>query len=145
MQLICENGDIIESSSTYCDMKYCEKCSAPVISACPQCGTPIRGHEEGVSGYYHIPSYCRECGSPYPWTEKAIQSAACLLAEDENITAEECNRLIEILPDAMTETPRTNLAAVRIRKALKILGTFAADGLRQFVLDYGCDLLKNLI
>ena len=90
-----------------------------------------------------MPAYCRGCGKPYPWTERAIQATIELLAEDDNITADECNRLIEVLPDTISETPRTQLAIVRIKKALKYLGEFAADGIRQFIIDFGCELVKK--
>lgn len=51
--------------------------------------------------------------------------------------------LIDLLPDAMAETPRTNLAAARIKKAMSTAGSFLADGLRQFAIDFGCELLKK--
>lgn len=141
---ICEKGDIIETSQWFCDSKYCEKCNAPVISKCKVCGTPIRGHAENASGAYTLPLYCRECGNPYPWTAATLQATADILKEDDFINEEERSRLIEVLPDVISETPKTQLALVRIKKALRKLGTFAADGLRQFILDFGCELAKDL-
>ncbi len=140
---ICKNGHAISTSALSCDVEYCTECSAPVISACPNCQNMIRGHVYGVSGYYKVPSYCHKCGHAFPWTEKAIQSAIALLAEDENLTADECNRLIEVLPDTIAETPGTQLAAARFKKALRFLGDIAADGIRQFIIDFGCELMKK--
>ena len=140
---ICENGHTISTSADSCYDKHCFKCGAQVITSCPNCRSRIHGHDRGVSGYYEVPAYCRGCGKPYPWTERAIQATIELLAEDDNITADECNRLIEVLPDTISETPRTQLAIVRIKKALKYLGEFAADGIRQFIIDFGCELVKK--
>lgn len=140
---ICDNGHPVSTSAPTCDDRYCSICGAAVISSCPDCHTMIRGHRYGASGYYIIPAYCTACGKPFPWTDKAIQSAIALLAEDENITEDECNRLIEVLPDAISETPKTQLAAVRFKKALKYVGTFTAEGIRQFLIEFGCELMKN--
>ncbi len=140
---ICENGHPVETVSISCNDKHCSRCGAPVISACQNCHTMIRGHEYGACGYYRVPFYCCDCGKPFPWMEKAIQSTISLLAEDESITAEECNRLIEVLPDTIAETPATHLAAARIKKALKVVSKFTAESLCQFILEYGCELIQK--
>lgn len=140
---ICLNGHEISSSNRSCDFDYCTDCGAKVVHRCIFCSSEIKGHPYGECGYFDVPSYCHACGKPYPWTEAAIQATMELLAEDEHITTDECNRLAEILPDAISQTPRTNLAAVRIGKALKVLGNFAADGLKQFILDFGCEVIRQ--
>ncbi len=140
---ICTNGHVISASSIDCYDKYCSLCGAPVISACPDCLSTIKGHEYGCSGHFLVPAYCQNCGSPYPWTSSAIRATAQLLAEDELLTADECNNLVDVLPDVITETPRSKLAAARIGKALKVAGRFTADALRQFILDFGCEIVKR--
>lgn len=142
---ICENGHVLEVASFECDSLYCSECSAPIISMCPNCRSTIRGHEVGCSGHYRIPSYCDKCGNPYPWTFRAQAIAEAIIKEDTNISTDERDLLLDVVPDMIVETPKTRLAAVRIKKAFKVLGTFAADGLRQFLIDYGCDLLRQLI
>lgn len=52
-------------------------------------------------------------------------------------------KLIEILPDVISETPKTQLAAFRIQKAMTSCSKFLAEGLRQFAIDFGCELLKQ--
>ena len=47
-------------------------------------------------------------------------------------------KLIESLPDMLAETPRTQLAAVRYKKAAA-LGGFLAEGLRDFAVTFGCE------
>lgn len=142
---ICENGHAIETTATSCDIKHCSQCSAPVIHSCPSCGAQIKGHEYGASGSYAVPFYCWYCGKEYPWTESAITSAAHILAGEENLTAEECNRLIEVLPDVISETPKTNLAATRLRKAFAFMSDIAKSAIGEFVIKYGCNLIRTLL
>lgn len=53
--------------------------------------------------------------------------------------------LVESLPDIVTETPATDLAIVRVKKCLATAGKFTADAVRQFVIDFGCELaIKSL-
>ena len=148
---ICLNGHCIsdavdrypEGSQT-----FCEKCGAKTITECPNCGTKIKGsyYEEDASyiGFsYHKPAYCQYCGSPFPWTRSALEAAAELIKEDEGLPAIEQERLLEILPDIISETPKTNLAVARIKKVFVSIGSFAADGLGQFAIDFGCELAKK--
>lgn len=143
---ICENGHCLESLSHSCTDRFCSKCGAPVISKCPNCGSTIRGRSDGSYGFmveYTVPGYCRDCGKPYPWIDAAIQATVDLLAEDDSMSDKDREKLIEILPDAVTETPRSQLATARIKKALASLGNFAAEGLKQFLLDFGCEIVKQ--
>lgn len=142
---ICENGHVAEASSYRFLDKFCTQCGSPIIHLCPSCNERIDGLPQGCSGHFHAPSYCANCGKPFPWTEKAIVATLELLAEDDALTTEECNRLSDTLPDIMTETPRTQLAAARLRKALLVVGSVTGDALRQFVVEYGCAAIKTLL
>lgn len=53
------------------------------------------------------------------------------------------NSLVESLPNIVVETPATSLAAIRIKKFLASAGKFTADAVRQFVIDFGCELAKK--
>ncbi len=139
---LCENGHIIETSLPVCNDKYCARCGARVISQCPNCHATIQGHEHGVSGYYSIPSYCTGCGKPYPWLSASIEATTHMIEESELEYADQ-KRIIDILPDVITETPKTQLAAFRIQKAISSGSKFLAEGLRQFVIEFGCEVLKQ--
>lgn len=140
---ICENGHVVSSFEDHCANRYCKLCGAAVAAQCPSCNAVIQGNERGSSGSYHAPAYCHACGQPYPWIERTIRAVAELLAEDEAITPDECNRLIEVLPDTLAETPRTQLAVARIKKALKHLSSITSEALRQFLIDWACELVKK--
>jgi len=142
---ICENGHAVEIGMYSFRDKYCTICGANIIHQCPACKTTIKGLDEDTGGFFTVPSYCRNCGVPFPWTNRAIAATLELLAEDENITTEECNRLSDVLPDIMTETPRTQLAAARLRKAMTVIGSITCEALKQFVIDFGCEAVKLLL
>jgi len=143
---ICLNGHCTCSSvddDPEFSQNFCKTCGAKTITECPSCNAKIRGsynNEGSYFGQYCVPSYCYNCGAPYPWTKSALDAANELIAEDENLSEDDKTKLLESLPDIMTETPRTQLAATRIKKSLKIAGQFTAEAIRQFVVDFGCEL-----
>lgn len=150
---ICLNGDCISDRidvNKELSQKYCKKCGAKTITACPNCNTPIRGEYdvEGITviGYeYDVPAFCCECGTPYPWTKSALDSAELLISEDDVLTSDIKNKVIESLPDIIAETPRTQLAASRFKRALISAGKFTVDGMRQFAIEFGCELALKII
>lgn len=141
---ICGNGHAVSTLSNYCSDNFCSKCGAALISKCPDCGNTIKGRSVEFGGLtdYTVPAYCRFCGKPYPWTKAAIEATMYMLQESE-LSDEEQRKLIEVLPDVIAETPKTQLAAVRIQKAMKTAGAYVAEGIRDFVISFGCELLKS--
>lgn len=148
---VCLNGHIVTSSVEHnpeLTQDYCSKCGAKTITNCPNCNAPIRGElyddEIAIIGFTHtLDSYCVKCGTPYPWTISALESAALMIREDNELPEIERKNLEESLPDIISETPKTKLASIRIKKALLTAGEFTADALRQFVIDFGCELAKK--
>lgn len=142
---ICKNGHVITSyADKYPDEteKYCSKCGAETIEHCPNCNNSIRGSDVEI-GYYSkfsSPAYCHNCGKAFPWTQTALETAVFLIQESDDFTQDQIDKLIETLPDLIVETPKTNVAIVRMKKGLASAGKFTADGLRQFLIDFGCEL-----
>lgn len=144
---ICENGHPVSTSSYSCSDKFCSKCGKPVVSSCSHCSQVIKGKYDGQLGTladYKVPSYCPKCGKPYPWTSAAIEATAYMLEESE-LSAEDQKKLIDVLPDVLTETPKTQLASMRFKKAMSAAGSFVAEGLRDFAISFGCEVFKNYI
>lgn len=142
---ICKNGHVVSKYDAN-SQKYCSKCGVEVISSCPHCSLPIRGLfvSEIIGNHLYVrPDYCYNCGKPYPWTESALESTALLIQEEEELSEQLKTSLVESLPDIITETPKTNLAAVRVKKCLASAGKLTADAVRQFVIDFGCELVKK--
>lgn len=146
---ICTSGHCISSavSSTSKD-NYCPICGAPVITKCPECKTSIRGSYDniyGIAAKYTTPSYCYHCGAPFPWTRAALDSTAEIIRMDEAMDEATQQQLIDALPDIVSETPKTPLAVVRFKRVLTAAGKFTADGIRQFAIDFGCELARKLL
>lgn len=145
---VCLNGHQLVDGHPLTGAQYCELCGAKIISKCPSCGTPIKEwHYNGIAVIgtpkFERPLYCRSCGKPYPWTESALEATALMIQEAEELSSLERQNLQQSLPDIMTETPKTKVATIRIKKALLSAGEFTADALRQFVIDFGCELAKK--
>lgn len=148
---VCANGHMITPSvelNPELKQDYCSKCGAKTITNCPHCNAPIRGelYDDDIAIIGPQPvvdSYCTNCGNPYPWTESALESTALLIQEEEELSEQLKVSLVESLPDIITETPRTNLAVVRVKKCLASAGKFTADAVRQFAIDFGCELVKK--
>ena len=123
--LVCLNGHKIEGNASIDpskNPKRCSKCGDETITQCPTCKTAILG-SRGFS--WEPAAYCHECGSPYPWTErrqKALAEAVEFAADE--LSAEERNALKQSIPNLLAETPQTQVAAARFKKAIDKAGAF---------------------
>ena len=167
---ICTNGHVITESSVsspQLTQKFCDKCGASTITNCPNCNTPIRGyyHEahlafeeidtmvneivnpppETILNYDTSPSFCPECGKPYPWTEAKLKAAKELSDELENLSSEERETLKKSLDDIVRDTPQTTVAANRFKKLVAKAGKVAADGFRDILVDVLSEAAKKII
>lgn len=149
---ICLNGHMITdrvNEHPELSQSYCSHCGAPTITRCPSCNARLHGdYDCDVLTFDEstpVESYCYNCGKPYPWTESAIQNTSQMIMEEESLTNSVKNAMIESLPDIISETPKTNLAAVRLKKGLSSAGKFTAEAIRQFVIDFGCELSIKLL
>lgn len=147
---ICLNGHCITSNAdAHPERKqaFCQRCGAKTITACPSCNASIRGeYDYGIAvmgNIYNPPSYCYQCGAPFPWTQTALETAAALIQEDDLLSQESHERLIESLPDIINETPKSRLAAMRLKSFVESAAKFAADAMRQFAIDFACEFVKK--
>ena len=148
--IICKNGHLIDCNAEPQDVrsnKFCTICGSENISVCQECQTPIRGRVASfiidTAPYTYVPAYCHECGKPYPWTVTALSTAAEIIEEDDSLTADEIQKLISVLPDVISETPKSNIAAIRIKKAFLKISKFTAEALKTFIIDFGCEFIKS--
>lgn len=53
--------------------KFCTVCGGETVTKCPSCDSPIRGlyRVPNIASKHlqQAPSYCHNCGKPYPWTQ----------------------------------------------------------------------------
>jgi hypothetical protein len=148
---ICQNGHVINSFSTTeseYNQKYCEKCGAPTITLCPKCQTPIRGKlidEFSFMGNYLRPSFCINCGNPYPWTESKLIAAHELANEVGDLNEEDRNILQTSIDDLVKDTPSSNVAAIRFKKIMQKVGPVVATMFREILIDVLSETAKKML
>lgn len=145
---ICENGHAISTLSNICHDRFCTACGTPIISKCPNCQSGIRGKSD--EGYafmieYKVPAYCPICGKPYPWTIASIEATASLLDVADEVPLADRETLKKLLPDAISQTPRTQLAAAFAKKIADAAGGVIAEGIFQFALNWGCEAFQKFL
>ncbi|MHC4748620.1 MAG: DUF2321 domain-containing protein [Planctomycetota bacterium] len=123
VQQVCENG---HQTTSCCSQepadkqKFCEKCGATTIIACPNCNKEIQGARIGewhnLTGATVIPSYCPNCGEPYPWTQRKIATAIKILAEFGNLDEEEKKTIEQDIDNIAKDVPEAEISAMRIKR-----------------------------
>jgi hypothetical protein len=149
--LICRNGHVVNRSARdfpQRNSKFCTDCGAAAIDACVQCRTPIRGyyHVPGVVSVgdrYRPPSFCHECGTPYPWTEEKLAAAKELALELEDLTDEEREEVVKDLDEVVRDTPRTEVAAFKLRRLLAKAGQEVAGVMKQILVEIATEAAKK--
>ena len=147
---ICLNGHIINNSSTdnpEYNEKYCKKCGAETITQCQQCGEQIRGHLRGVfpSINQPPPSFCINCGQPYPWTISRLEAARQLTEELEILDDDEKETLNESIKNLVSDTPMTTVSVGRFKKLMKKVGPAMAGMFRDILVSVITETAKSQI
>ncbi len=148
---ICVNGHIINDTflnHPEHNAKFCTRCGEPTITNCPSCKIEIQGdyYSESI-GYYNsftLPLFCHECGKPYPWTEKKIK-AAQELAQELDISSEEKFILTETIPEIVSDSPKTIVAATKFKKIISKVGTQFRSAFRDILVDLVSETAKKMI
>ncbi len=144
--LICESGHLINSSSramSEFNAKYCGKCGSKAIDACLSCKTPIRGAYLGVGVTIEVPAYCIGCGSAYPWTQAALESAEELIRFNESLNDKEKDDLVAAIKETTKDTPKAKVAVEKIKHYGKKLGAGTFEALRGILVDVVSETAKK--
>lgn len=149
---ICLNGHVISqfaATQPEHSTKFCSTCGDVTIKACRHCATSIRGHYSvpGVVGFYdyHRPSFCFNCGQPYPWTERAIVAATELISEESNLAGDDSAKLAETVKSLTIDSAQTPVAASRLKKTLSTLGKATAEGVKSILVNVITESAKRSI
>ena len=151
---ICMNGHVITSllgQDPTRSQKYCSQCGASTITTCPKCNKQIRGSYydpswgQDYEGSYEKPSFCHNCGTPYPWMDSKLTAARDLSDELENITPDERDLLKKSLDDIVRDTPQTTVSALRFKKIAAKAGLTAANALKDILVDIASETAKKVI
>jgi hypothetical protein len=145
---VCLNGHTITSSfETQPELhkKFCDTCGSETITQCQNCDEKIQGsHSEAFYVGYTPPSFCHNCGKPFPWTEKRLEAARELTMMAEEL-ANDQEKLLNSLSDLMTDTPRTQVAALHWRRALSKLGSGTAEAMKQILISIVTEAAKQTL
>ena len=92
-------------------------------------------------------AYCLHCGKPFPWTQSKLAAVRAIAEESEALDTQDREQLDAILPDliAKTETPRTQLAIVKLKKLIKKGGSAFAEALRKTLIDVVSESVKRVL
>lgn len=148
---VCENGHVVEErlEEQTCEMAFCEECGAKNISACPTCGTSIKGEE--IIGIATIgfepepPKYCYKCGDPFPWTRASLEALKELAELDDSLDEGDVKDLAVSAEEILSETPKTKVAAIRFKKILSRAGSETATAARELFVDIVAETAKRTI
>jgi len=162
VQQICENGHQITDCFNINPEKrkeFCQKCGAVTITACPSCGEAIQGAKIGVSqslidarfGHQKmvpqipadVPSYCHNCGKPYPWTESKIVTAIQILTEFGNLDEKEKETLEQDIKNIARDIPQAELSANRIKRIWEKCSQAGYEIIMEFASRTAAKVLKN--
>ncbi|CAI3643315.1 DUF2321 domain-containing protein [Clostridium neonatale] len=151
---ICENGHVISSNysaSSNLHQDYCDKCGAKTITECPDCHAKIHGRyqSDGILTLYNeempTPSFCYNCGTPYPWTKSALEATQELLALESDLSPDELEYLNSNMSSILVDTPKTKVVATKFKIALGKVGSVTASAIRDIIVDIASESAKKII
>lgn len=146
---ICKNGHTESSDmSSYSIGRFCKSCGSEIITTCPSCGSEIRGNYRVpgavmFGGSYNPPSYCHNCGNPYPWTLARIEAAKMLIEDMDELSENEKQKMSESIDRIISDTPYTEVSANRIKKYLLKLGKSGASAFRDVLVNIASEAAKK--
>ncbi len=154
VQQVCENGHQITGCYHIGEgerQEFCQKCGAPTIIACPICNKEIQGDKLGEDwdGYWDsvesaiVPSYCSNCGKPYPWTENKIMTAIQIFAEFGNLDEQEQKDIEQDINNITKDIPQAEFSAMRIKRIWEKYGPFAYNVVMEFASKTAAEILKG--
>lgn len=151
---ICTNGHIITDSydiNPEFRQNFCDICGAKTIITCPNCNSKIRGDYEVEnitfidSTMSSAPSYCYNCGKPYPWTDSALKAARELLAIDDTLSQDELDYFTENMTSITVDTPNTKVVSTKLKIYLNKAGSAIVSAFKDIVVEIGSETAKKII
>ena len=147
---VCLNG---HKTSEYAETMpqfskpHCPTCGERTIKACPDCQAPIHGHyhSPGVISISDtpVPNNCYSCGTAYPWRQAAIANAIEVLEMD--LTGQDALDAPELIRAIASETPRSEIAALKLKRILPKLGKATYDVAIKVISDLASETAKKTL
>ena len=146
---VCLHGHVINNRVVVdpgYNEDFCKTCGAKTITSCPSCNANMRGfdHDSNLFGFPDpAPSYCIKCGAAFPWRQSLIDAAVELAQEGSSADDGTLLTLRESMGDLGKDSPRTELAIVRVKKFIAGAGKAVAPSLTKMAFDLGTDAVKK--
>ena len=150
---VCVNGHVVNDKARKnpeYNAPFCDKCGGATIICCTECASYIQGDFVGgriafiSSQTMAPPSFCPQCGHAHPWTDSKIKAAIEMFAEEVTDAAEQ-KAFQDNLNAISKDTPQVEVAAVRIRKQIAMLGKSAGVSILKMVVDVAAEAIKKSI
>jgi len=93
---------------------------------------------------YSRPAYCNNCGRAFPWTTAAV-AATKELAIEADLSEMDRNELPDIIENLVRETPRSSVAAARMRRILEKAKPWASEGFKTILIEVVTEGAKKMI
>jgi len=147
---VCQRGHQITASLRAHPSQgkaFCPECGTRTITSCPNCSKEIRGFEwgGGFSGRVKVPKFGEACGQSYPWTASALEAVDEIIADLDDLTSEEQQRLSEAVRDLTIDGPRTELGLTRFRKLATKAGQTLGGSLYKVAIDLASEAAKKAL
>ena len=92
-----------------------------------------------------LPTFCPDCGNPYPWTEAKLKAAKEWVDERDELSLEEQEMLKKDFDDIIRDTPQTEVAANRVKRLITKAGKPATEAFRRLFVDIVSEAAKKMI
>jgi hypothetical protein len=124
--------------------KYCD-CGAETIYQCPSCQSNIKGaFRSPPQSLDRIPMGCRKCGTPYPWTQSAIEKVSQAI-KDSDLTTAEKQEATSDLEAILKNTPGAESAARRTHGRLAKMNLVLRAAYIDYVVPLAAETLAKII
>ena len=151
--MACLNGHAVNDSadsSPEFSSPFCKQCGEATITQCPKCNQHIHGSYYAPSvivlgSHWKPPKFCHACGKPYPWTELAAEAISEAIGELDGLSTDDAEKLRASINDVLNETPKTDLAVGRFKKAIAKGGKFGGKMLYDTIIKFGAEVAVKSI
>lgn len=157
---VCLNGHVVNAArevTPHYSQDFCSACGAETVVKCGDCGTFIRGAllREQISGRWSQigglfrdqapPRFCARCGKPYPWTRASLDAAREMTAQLLTLSPDEREAMAKSLPDLISETPRTVVAATGFKRLMNKAGAEAGAAFDKILVGVITEAAKKIL